>query len=463
MTATNAFGSDTATKTDYITVTEPGVTTFVTASGETAVTGSVSGTYAATASADGSYQTITEVQYTGHPRKTYSYLEHRWSFLLPAGGDVTFHMTAARPANGDGDDFVFEYSTDGATWLPLATVASATQQAYSTALGALSGSVTVRVTDTDRNWGNLSFDSVAVDYLAFEVGDAQPVAPTADFVGTPTSGEYPLAVQFSDLSSGDPTSWSWTFGDGGTSTAQNPSHTYTAAGVYTVSLTATNAQGSDTATKTGYITVTEPGANPTTTHVEDMSVTRRKSGPNYLGVCTVTVFDDFGQAVSNATVTATYDGPNSGTVSGTTGGDGTVVLETPGFKRPSGEWCFEVTDISHASLTYDPGSNVVTRVCEGGVVNGADTALLVDGRALAAAPNPFNPMTEIAFRLPADGRTRLTIYDIRGRAVDVLVDGDLSAGAHSVSWNARSTSGGVYFARLEGPGVRETTKLILIK
>ena len=46
---------------------------------------------------------------------------------------------------------------------------------------------------------------------------------------------------------------------GGTSTAQNPTHTYTAVGTYTISLTATNAQGSDTATKTNYITVTEPG------------------------------------------------------------------------------------------------------------------------------------------------------------------------------------------------------------
>ena len=55
-----------------------------------------------------------------------------------------------------------------------------------------------------------------------------------------------------------PTSWSWTFGDGGTSTAQNPSHTYTAAGTYTVTLTASNAFGSDGETKTNYITVTDP-------------------------------------------------------------------------------------------------------------------------------------------------------------------------------------------------------------
>jgi PKD repeat protein len=82
------------------------------------------------------------------------------------------------------------------------------------------------------------------------------IAPTANFVGSPTSGYAPLTVNFTDQSSGSPTSWSWNFGDGGTSTAQNPSHTYTSAGTFTVSLTVTNSCGSDGETKTGYITVT---------------------------------------------------------------------------------------------------------------------------------------------------------------------------------------------------------------
>ena len=96
-----------------------------------------------------------------------------------------------------------------------------------------------------------------------------PPAPTANFAGTPTSGDYPLAVAFTDQSTDSPTSWSWTFGDGGTSTAQNPNHTYTAAGSYTVALTATNATGSDVNTKTNYITVTEPGTGSWTTITYD--------------------------------------------------------------------------------------------------------------------------------------------------------------------------------------------------
>jgi PKD repeat protein len=69
-------------------------------------------------------------------------------------------------------------------------------------------------------------------------------------------------VSFTDQSTGDPTQWSWDFGDGGTSTAKNPSHTYDEPGTYTVRLTATNSAGSDTATRSGYITVTDGGGGP---------------------------------------------------------------------------------------------------------------------------------------------------------------------------------------------------------
>jgi len=64
-------------------------------------------------------------------------------------------------------------------------------------------------------------------------------------------------VNFTDLSTGSPTSWDWTFGDGGSSQEQNPSHEYTAVNTYTVSLTVANAQGQDTETKPDYINVTE--------------------------------------------------------------------------------------------------------------------------------------------------------------------------------------------------------------
>jgi PKD repeat protein len=86
--------------------------------------------------------------------------------------------------------------------------------------------------------------------------------PTADFSATPLSGDEPLTVSFTDASTSDDgiTSWQWDFGDGGTSTQQNPTHTYTQDGVYTVSLVVREADADDdTETKTNYIAVSDTG------------------------------------------------------------------------------------------------------------------------------------------------------------------------------------------------------------
>jgi PKD repeat protein len=82
-----------------------------------------------------------------------------------------------------------------------------------------------------------------------------PAAPVAAFSATPTSGPAPLAVTFTDASTGSITTWAWDFGDGSTSTLRQPTHTYTTPGTYTVKLTVSGANGSNTATKAGYITV----------------------------------------------------------------------------------------------------------------------------------------------------------------------------------------------------------------
>lgn len=79
------------------------------------------------------------------------------------------------------------------------------------------------------------------------------IIPVANFTGTPLKGNGPLTVAFTDTSINAPTSWAWTFGDGATSTTQNPTHTYAVKGVYTVTLTVTNTAGSNTLIRTGYV------------------------------------------------------------------------------------------------------------------------------------------------------------------------------------------------------------------
>ena len=88
------------------------------------------------------------------------------------------------------------------------------------------------------------------------------LAPFTNFSAAPTEGKAPLTVAFTDKSISSPTKWKWDFGDGTTSTRQNPTHKYSKVGSYTVKLTATNDKGSNTATKTGYINVvTKPVAS----------------------------------------------------------------------------------------------------------------------------------------------------------------------------------------------------------
>ncbi|MCD4709977.1 MAG: PKD domain-containing protein [Bacteroidales bacterium] len=83
-------------------------------------------------------------------------------------------------------------------------------------------------------------------------GEAPGAEFSADIVAAATGQD----VTFTDMSTNEPTSWDWNFGDGSTSTDENPVHAYTAEGIYTVSLTAENEYGSDEMTKTDYIVVT---------------------------------------------------------------------------------------------------------------------------------------------------------------------------------------------------------------
>jgi beta propeller repeat protein len=80
-------------------------------------------------------------------------------------------------------------------------------------------------------------------------------SPVAAFSASPTSGSAPLKVKFTDKSTGSPTSWKWSFGDGKTSISKSPLYTYTKAGKYTVSLTVKNAAGSNTKIIKNYIVV----------------------------------------------------------------------------------------------------------------------------------------------------------------------------------------------------------------
>jgi len=464
LTATNTNGSDTKIETDYITVTEPGVYAKAYAQSDISVYGTVSGDFNNTIGSDDSYEIITEELSNANIKRSTSRAEHKWTFDVGSGGsNMEIYVEAYRTDNGDNDNFRFAYSTNDATYSDLVTVTSSTEQVYLAAMPAgITGTLYVRVEDTNRARRKTSLDQVYVDemYVQYETS---PGPPVANFSGSPTSGSAPLDVNFTDHSTGSPTSWSWTFGDGGTSTSQNPNYSYTSNGTYTVSLTATNAYGSDSKTEVDYITVADQSFD---LHVNDIVVGRRKVGPNYLGTCTVTIYDANDLGISGATVFVTATGPTGGSYSGTTGADGTVYFETSGRKKPSGEWCFEVTNVTHATYTYDSGANMVTSACESGPVfkwYTKNAEVLPDKFTLEQNyPNPFNPTTDITLSLPVASDWKITIYNVAGQKVKQF-SGFSDAGIVTVRWEASRQASGIYLYKAEAGPFSDTKKRLLMK
>jgi hypothetical protein len=78
-------------------------------------------------------------------------------------------------------------------------------------------------------------------------------------------------------------------------------------------------------------------------------------------------------------------------------------------------------------------------------------------------PNPFNPTTFIRFTLPSRGQVTLKLYDLLGREVATLAEGEKDAGVHTVRVDATRLASGTYLYRLTSPGHDDTKKLIVVK
>lgn len=238
------------------------------------------------------------------------------------------------------------------------------------------------------------------------VGAADEV--TADFSADVMGGEtgtFGLPVTFSDESTGPVTTWSWDFGDGSTSSAQNPSHVYRQPGTYTVELTVSNASAADTLTRTGYIEVWE-----------NLSIGLTPKVDPGLGTVFGPGFDDprmitDGRADTYALVQP-FD-PNNG------------FLLDLGEAREVAQLKIKTTKAT--GLAYHPHFRVWARA------SGADPWTVVWQSSGSSSPTPNNQLNTIAITNP--GPWRELRFSVAGYTAQ--------SGAHNTNW---------WEAQVWGPG-----------
>ena len=165
-------------------------------------------------------------------------------YYSPGNSNISFSVVA----DPNSDNYLWNYTGNDVTINHI----NPSDNFITIDFGSSATSGDLQVYGTNSNCPNPGVTSI----LVITIGP--PPLVDAEFSGTPVNGDAPLLVSFTDLSTGSVDSWSWGFGDGNSSTDQNPSHTYSSIGTFTVSLTVTDLNGSDTETKTDYISVAAP-------------------------------------------------------------------------------------------------------------------------------------------------------------------------------------------------------------
>ena len=191
LTVWNSSDTQTVTRTGYITVED-----LVVDDGEalypyseTAVAGQVDGSYTDLTDLDGRTERIREEESGGKPDLRHSLLEHQWLIDVPESQSLSFHVWGSRSDNAEGDDFLLEYSVDGAGFRSLVAIRSATIEHYEAYLPAdVSGTVTIRIVDTDHSEGNRVSDVVAIDRMYIERGGTS-VTPDTVYVDRIETGQ----------------------------------------------------------------------------------------------------------------------------------------------------------------------------------------------------------------------------------------------------------------------------------
>ena len=127
----------------------------------------------------------------------------------------------------------------------------------------------------------------------------------------------------------------------------------------------------------------------------------------------------------------------------------------------AGTYQYYSTAIDSAGNESTPSDTVAGTVATG--IGGGTEEVAYEYRLDQNYPNPFNPMTQIPFEVATKGRVRLSVFDVLGREVAVLVDGEMEPGRHTAAWDASGRSTGVYFATYNAGGRVFTAKMALVR
>ena len=312
------------------------------------------------------------------------------------------------------------------------------------------GIFTVILTVTD--------DLGATGSTSAEVEIAENQDPIAAFTFTQVGGT--LAVDFDGSGSTDEgtiVSWDWDFGDSNSGAGETVSHTYAVAGTYTVMLTVTDDLGA-IGSLAQDVEVTDASAG--TMHVASITTVINRDGGPGVAESTVLILDQDENPVEGATVLGTFSEDLSGTASAVTNENGEALLISEEFSQRARDLGICIDDVTHATLVYDSALNAdASFACTSAT---PQTSIAKDvgdpfKKAKIATdeptvpmefalkrnyPNPFNPTTNISFDLPEAASVSLEVYDMMGRRVATLVNGELGAGSYETVWNARKRSSG---------------------
>jgi hypothetical protein len=155
------------------------------------------------------------------------------------------------------------------------------------------------------------------------------------------------------------------------------------------------------------------------------------------------------------------------TLTGVTGNRGVYRLPNGNLLTTNGAGLHEVDDTTGSLVrTIMAGANFqfidVFNPTMVGVQNGS-SKMQSEYKLENNYPNPFNPRTIINYQLPVGSYVKLTVYDIMGKEISVLVNEKQNAGRYEIEFNGDNLPSGTYFYRLSADGFNETKKMILIK